>query len=367
MLLSRLAACVLLLCAAASPVLAQAGLPDPLVERARLTDDDLRLIQQYVERYKAALGNTKDPNAVRVARNNLIEPLTNPEASVDFRIRYSEILVPLLDPLSQDKDDFIASNAVRILGELATPRAIERITSAMTDKRPAVRFSAAYAAQRTFENVKPPRSPGLTSEQAKGLIDLIAARVSAEDDANVAQELVSAFEAAAEIPSSQLKDVRAHAVANAARSVAARAKAMDGKTEIASGWRMVIWRANRLARTALTQAPAGEPRLSPEALKQVGGLAGHSLALALRRHAAGVASAPERELLVQIVALAEASYYFAHSARGGGQNIVDKRLGQTLQAGDDARFRTDVLEVVGPNGALTGPDFGFPDNEFVAR
>ena len=26
----------------------------------------------------------------------------------------------------------------------------------------------------------------------------------------------------------------------------------------------------------------------------------------------------------------------------------------------------DVLEVIGPNGALTGPDFGFPDNEFVA-
>lgn len=366
MLLSRLAACVLALgVTTALPALAQpAGdLPVKVIESPRLTDDDLKQITAFIERFKAQLANEKDRNGVKVARMRLIEPLTNANVSVDFRIKYSEALVPVLDPLVRSEHDFIASNATQILGELATPRALDPIGVALADKREAVRFSAAYSCQRVFENLTRP-SPGLTSVQASAVIDTVVARVSKEEDANVAQALVMALEAATEIPSAQLKDVRAYAVTSAAKSIAARAKAMDGKQEIHPSWRQVLWRANRLTRSALTQAPANEPRLSDEALKQVGGLAGHTMALVLRRmNAPGGIAPDERALLSQTVALAEASYYFAYSNKGG--NPVDARLGKLVEDGDVKKFTDAVMEIIGPKKPLTSSAFGFPDDEFV--
>ena len=87
----------------------------------------------------------------------LIEPLMNPRVTVDFRIRYTAALVPVLEPLLSDKSDLVASNAVLIAGELATPGGVEKVVQVFADSRPTVRFSAAYAAQRTFENLMPPR------------------------------------------------------------------------------------------------------------------------------------------------------------------------------------------------------------------
>jgi len=362
-LISRLAACVLMVGAAALPALGQQGLDDKVTTQARLTDDDVRQIQQYADKYKDQL-RSEDPSAVKVARNHLIEPLVAPEVSVDFRLRYTLVLLPVLEPLLRHERDLIASNAARILGELGTPRAVDQIVQVFADKRPAVRYSATYAAQRVFDNLMPPRSAVLSSEQASRFIDAIAARMGVEDDANVVQGLVLALQAASSIPSTQLKDIRTYAVASAARSVAARAKAMDGKSELTPGWRSVFWRASGLTRTALTQAPPNEPRLTPEGLKQAGGLAGQTLALVRRRVQAGVASPDEREMLAKIAALAEATYYFAHSAMGG-ESVKEYQFGPMLTANEDAKFVERVLEIIGPNGALTSQPFGFADTEFV--
>jgi hypothetical protein len=368
-LLPRLAACALLVGVAASPAMAQLSIPDAVLTSPRLSDDDAKVLQAYIDKYKANLDKDADRNAVKVARNYLVEPLANPGVSVDFRIRYSGQLITVLDPLLKSTSDFVASNALQILGELATPGAVEKIVPMLADKRPTVRFSAAYACERVFENLMPNRSPGLTSTQATGLVDAVTARIAAEDDANVAQELVSALEAAAAIPAAALKDVRSAAVASAARSVAARAKGMDGKESLAAGWRGVLWRANRLTRTALTQAPASatEPKLSDEATKQAGALAGHTLALVLRRMQAGIASPDERDMLAKIAALAEATYYFTHSARGGTPNPQGYKLDKLVGDLDAAKYEAGAMEIIGPNGALTSPAFGFPDDEFVPK
>jgi predicted metallopeptidase len=364
-LLSRLAASVLALGATSLAAHGQQGLGEAVTEAARLSDDNQRQIQQFVDQHKADLAKAAEPAAVRAARVRLIEPLVKPTVSVEFRLAYSTALVPVLEPLVADKSDFVASNAVQVLGELATPRAVDQVTRALSDKRAAVRFSAAYAAQRTFENLMPPRGAGLTPAQVIAVVDEVSNRLSKEDDANVTQALILALEAASSVPSSQLAGVRSHAVANASARVAAIAKAVDAKGPVSPGLQAVLWRTNRLCRTALTEAPANEPRLSAEALKQTGGLAGHSLALVRRRLAAPQPpSADERDMLVKVVALAEASYYFAHSAIARG-DVVDAKLAQALTAGDDAGFRSKVLDIIGPHGALTSPAFGFPPTEFV--
>lgn len=362
-LLSRLAACVLFVGVGALPAAAQpADLPPQVVTQAKLSDEDLKQLTAFIERYKAQLANDKDRNAVKVARVRLIEPLMNPQASVDFRIRYSEALSPVLEPLVKSTSDFIASNAVQILGELATPRAVERITAVLADKRPSVRYSASYAIQRVFENLLR-SNPGLTSEQTRTLVDTVTTRLTSEDDANVAQGLVMALEAASEIPASQVRDVRAYSVTSAAKGVAARAKAMDGKQAIDPRWRQVIWRTARLTRTALTQAPPNEPRLTDDALKASGGLAGHTIALALRRVKNGLPAGEERDILAQSVALAEATYFFASSNLGGKPN--EAQLSKLVLEGDAAKFEAAAMDIIGPNGVLTSPTFGFPDNEFV--
>ncbi len=367
-LFSRLAACVLMVGAAALPAMGQAGdLPAQVTEAVRLTTAQEQQIQAFVAKYKDQLSKAGDPNAVKVARVRLIEPLMNPRVSVDFRMKYSAALVPVLDPLLSDKSDFVASNAAQIIGELATPTAVEKLIATLADKRPTVRFSAAYALQRTFENLMPPRGPGLTAQQVKNVIDSIKTRAAAEEDANVVQELVLALHAATEIPTAQLQDVRGYAVTAAASTIAVRAKAMDGKQELPSAWRVVLWRANRLTRTALTEAPANEAKLPTESLKQAGSLAGHTLALVLRRTQAGIVTPAERDALAQMAALAEATYYFSHSAIHPDGGVKAFELGPMIKASEDKKFSDSVLEIIGPNGALTSPDFGFPDNEFVPK
>ncbi len=219
-----------------SQCLAQiAPLPDAVIQAQTLTPEFVGLIQQYAADGSKNLG-TDDAELVKQSRNVLIAPFKSQNVSVEFRQKYSEILMPKLAPLVDGPRDLNATNALRVAGELATTEAAELLGKTLSDKRPdAVRLFAAMECGRVFEILNPDHAknaqPAVRPPELLSIIDKLGDRVLHEARSNVLDATVRALLAGARVNRDGFAGVRNKAVDVLCTQAAARAKAMANWAE----------------------------------------------------------------------------------------------------------------------------------------
>lgn len=108
--------------AAAPPRISQ------LADRSNLTEQDLRSIEQFASHWCEQL-NDGDPAEVDQARDKLAEPLRAVEVGSVFRMQYTQAALPGLKAAIDDGKPQAAVNAMQILAQLGTPRALEVIVA----------------------------------------------------------------------------------------------------------------------------------------------------------------------------------------------------------------------------------------------
>lgn len=346
-----LAAGLLLISSLGQPALAQLGLDREVVAASAITADGEAKIVAHIDRNKAGL--TKDAESITAARRQLLQPLREASVSSAFRLKYADLLVPVLGPMLSGANTDAAINAARVLGEIGAQKAADTLVPALQDARPPVRLVAAQALRATYETAMQGRETALGGSKATSLLNSIDSAFRAESDPAVADALISAMDAAAGV--SSIPNLRSAAIE--AMGAAIQAKAKDPKSAMF---------ATAFARAAksmfdLVKDPAIGQSLTQESKKAAGGLAGDLLAHALRRRTAGKLDAAECADLQTIVRLAENVYLYAHKALGG--NATGKKLDESLCAEND-NFRRDVLQLIGGEGVLTKAPFGFPAERF---
>ncbi len=303
------------------------------------------------------------PEAQQRARKALLEPLDVPGVSVSFRIEYSQRLLDELQRLAKSESEPTAINAVRVMGELGTATSLEALAAALGDERAGVRRAATLGYERTFRAAGLSGSagggggtPAITAAQANQAIDALGARLSADDEPLVLDGVVLALDSAIHMPSvQQLEGVRERAVTTLSRALAERLKATPPDETTLDA-------ATARALESLVRAQTDlQRKMSAATHKSIALLAGHVLARARVQIQQGLVA--DREMTEAVVRLAERAYVFAH--RQMGNQPLELRLGDLVHDQQDDQYVKKVIELIGPNGMLTGAPFGFADNEFV--
>lgn len=351
-----------------APTLGQASISVETITSSDLTEVQKDAIKRFVDAQKGGLSG--QPADIKKSRNALLEPLQNQGISVPFRLHYSSVLSPVLKPLISSEMEIVAINALRLAGELATTTSINLLSDGLKDKRAGVRFAAVTGYESTFTAVERTTPAIAPAAQALTALATLKTNLTKEEDAKVLEAYALALQAASKVSTKKLEGVRGEAVTVLSEAMGAKAQAAtDGKYDAA------FRRAANAARNAVTAQDINEPALKPEVLKAAAGLAGDLLACVSRRikadelavgvldEAAEAALKKKRSELVLLVADSERTIQWA--GNGLGAPNVDHKLNELLQQTKDAAFQTEVLRLIGVNGSLTAPPYGFADNRFV--
>ncbi|MBC7835153.1 MAG: hypothetical protein H7Y88_08630 [Phycisphaerales bacterium] len=353
----------------AAPARAQRDLEPSIIESGALSDADKTEIRQFLTGLTPEL--TGEPVRIKASRERIVRQLraqgTGSQPSIAFRLEYARQLLPVVEPLIVNEGDLIAANALIIAGELGVPAASPILERGLADKRPPVRYGAAFGYKRLFERLIQ-GSPALTSKQATDALGTVVGAIPGEIDTKVIEGLLRALEAGAKVPAEQVKDLRSSSVSALATTMGARAAADAGGGERANNkldLSRALLRASQIAHDALTRVhmDKNEPQLPTQSLVDVGGLSGDILAYVRARLAAPDLASDERDRLTALTKSAESVYHFTNEALGGP--LRDPALGSLLDAGDTTGFSKAVVDLIGPSGPLTTAPFGYADDRFV--
>lgn len=332
-------------------------LSEDVIVSPDLSQSQKDLVKQYVDGQKNGMKGS--PLEIKKSRNALLDPLRNPKVSVAFRLEYTRQIGPVIRPLLGDKDQVIAANAVRVAGELATATAVEMLTEALKDSRPGVRYAAAAGFENTFKAMQG-TVPAINGGQALRMIDTLKEAVKAETDPRVLEGMILALVASGQVPNRQVEGLRDAGLKAMAEAVSA--KTADRK--VGAGADAAFRRAIVAVRSAVTtNRNLNERDLQADTLRAGAGMAGDLLALVADRLAQAGETADADVMLM--VREADASIYFIQPMLAASSTAKEPKMGELLEKGDIAGFRTQVMQIIGPNGILTAAPFGFADNRFV--
>jgi len=309
---------------------------------------------------------------IKRARQDLLQPLADPQVSAPFRLEYGKQLEPLLSKLAADKRDMVAINALLIAGELATEHGVSVLEKQAGAKDPVVRYTAARGVGLTFEAIQR-SAPALTPDRVERMIKGVGERLAAETDPRVLDTLSRALVAASKISQQNFQSIPATALTELGLRLGSRLKVNPDKVSIPA-----------LLDTALTAGVAQREALSNPATRlpdgarrEAGAFAGDLLALIARAIKAGKDLSPvqsddleetksakvqSRVLPAQAVALAEAIIALASDGAYKDQHLGD--LVKPAMNGDDAKFLVGAGQLIGPDGVLTKPPFGVSADRF---
>lgn len=360
---------IALSCACLAPVApAQLGDLGETIRRApAVTPDQTQAIADYVRRNSTNLGGD-DPLLIRRDRAALLSPLLDSAATVPFRLEYARALLPVVEPLTGHENEIVAINALVITGDIATAQSVDVVMRAMTSSRASVRYQAAYAIRRTFETLAALPAPTIREDQAADALRRSAARLTAEEDALVADALTLAM-----LEAGKRAEYRSVALGALCGAVSARAKSLSAAAPEEGV--QVLMRAAVGVRDALAGARTGQ--LSAEAIRLSAEMGGNIIAYCAR--AVQTRSLPLAERGKPEFAARE-----SHSALATtGENIVllavqlqgatppaAKRIGERVRTSTqtaDAGFVEDARSIVGRGGLLTREPFRFADTHFMGN
>src|SRR5262249_53979445 len=139
-----LSLCVVLLGVCPPTAVAQQSLPDTIVTKPTApTSPEEAQIKAFVDQHASDLG-AAEPAKIKRARQDLLEPLLNPNVSSTFRIAYAKALEPSLSQFTSEKrdTDVVAINCLFIAGELATEQGLSVVEKQLNNADAVIRYSA---------------------------------------------------------------------------------------------------------------------------------------------------------------------------------------------------------------------------------
>lgn len=359
--------CALALAAASPQALAQitSDLPRSTVETISVSGAQRTHIEEFVSNWTERATND-DPQDNRRALEALTAPLHNRGVSVAFRQAYAQAVSPLLDQLESDGSVGDRLSALRIAGDLATPRAVSRVRDAMGDEDIGVRLFAVSRAGQIFETTRK-HGTAITASDAQSLMTAIS-ELGAQDgaDEELLRASVRALAEGAALTSSDLGDTRSQAIITMAEIVGSRLQGLginDDPTFVQS---LALDAAG-----ASTQAISNfSSTTTPQAAKAAVGLGGDIISVALRR-VLGKTIEPvdQRDMTVRSVQAGETLLYFARRkaaelANGSTGGIVTTNFSEQLAAGEDRDFRNDASALLGPGSEIV-TRFDFEADRFL--
>lgn len=180
-------ACLVLVCASA---LAAPPAITGLTGQTSFSAGDQADIQAYAEYWCEMMTNPGEDTLAEVstARRRLVEPIRL--STTQFRIGYSSALVPLLEQIVKADNQYAAVNALTVLQELGTDRALEALIpfcDRATEKRMPIRLTASRACRRLFN------ADDVNSIRVKGALSSLVIAAEHEDDGLVLRRQLEAL------------------------------------------------------------------------------------------------------------------------------------------------------------------------------
>lgn len=336
--------------ACATPALGQIALNESVVTSA---SPDSGAIAAFANQWGPALAGQDVDERAR-ARRNLLRALNNTEATVPFRLAYQNALMPHLSRAIGAGSDQ-AVGALRIAGNLATPRATEAIETALSSSDDTVRFSAASSAGRAFKAVTTAQ-PALPAERLVELSVRLGRVVSGDASSAVAEAAARSLSQGADLGLQGFEAVESAATEALLAGLAGRL----GDPELDPGAVDVlaytaIIRGLESARTRINANEAD--RTSTVLAARV---AGNALGMASRD--IDTAEGTDLAVLADLAGTCEALIFFAAEALGGrGEEF---NLQNAANRSPDA-FRAAADNLIGAGGQLAGAPFNLDPAEFA--
>lgn len=358
--LPPLAAVLLALCPVAA---GQNDLPTTIVRAtSSLSTGDEDQLKKYVDALIKDL-SSDDPTKVRRARSELMKPLTDSEVGAPFRLSYSKVLAPMLEPLVKDKRELVAGNALRLAGEAASTACATLVLAQLDRSEPSVRFMAAQALSRTIDAVGR-TSPAIDQETCTKIIGEVGSRLEKEKDAWGADIMVRTLTAGVEVERAKFETLPTRALAELCKRTGDRTRTM-WTGELDDSWADTLVIAGSAVRDRLTAT--GSQALSNDARTDALRLAGDMLAYLkhlIQAKALPTGQADARERPRQIAALADAIIALAAADLGSRASLADliKRADST----GDAGFLDAVSQLIGPDGTLV-KKYNLPAGRFEKK
>ncbi|HVU63139.1 MAG TPA: hypothetical protein VHC70_04135 [Phycisphaerales bacterium] len=324
-----------LLCAVVPPVVRAQGLPDSTVQS---TNPDPSEIEQYLNR--DVLKDLGKPESTAKARKRLAEPLqrSNARPSSVFRLKYSQALIPTVEPLTHDANDEVAVNSLRLAGLLGTKEGLDAAEAALADKREAIRVAAANAISVALAAQK--ENPAILPRNATDALDKVSAAMDTEKSPRVLEALSLALDSAIRIPSANLAGVQARALAIVLEQGSRLAKQNDDPAFDAFF--------GHIAKTLSDTLAQGNKSRQNEAA----GVAGDIIARALRRLKA--ITEEQRTELALVVEQSELVIKYAGAPKGFA-------LGTAIRNSKDSEFKSGAADLF---HVLTSPPFDLPPDRY---
>jgi hypothetical protein len=343
------------------------SLPTDIRRAPQLTSAQEQAVQSFVKEHTSNLASD-NPQFIKRDRSALLEPLADLEASPKFRFTYAEALIPTLESLAGNANEMVVINAMVLAGDLATAQGVTYLTKGLTAAKPAVRYQAAFGLRRTFEALAAMPSPTINDEQRVAAIESIAGRMKDEADAVVLDGLVYAALEAGKAPAT-----RNAAMIQLGRAMAAKVRAVGGKAA-SDSMAQVLLRAGAGLRDSLVAAQAGQ--VSDEAVMAAADAAGAMIAYCVKAvesrslPAAAQGTTPAREAHAQLATTCENVVLLGATLKKGGSVPEARKIGDKIRAGtaeSDQAFVQDARALVGREGLLSKPPFGFAPGSFLDK
>jgi len=333
--------------------MAQPAVISPEVtERGSMTAADEAAIAAYVAAHKGGLSG--DVEQVKAARTALLRPLSNPKVTSNFRLAYGVALKPVIEPLAADAKDYVAVNALRVAGELATtntlPMLLAQLEAGAKDRPISVRYAACFGLTRMFDAfVK--ADVALAPANLKDAVNALAAFIERSSEPQLIDGATLALIAAGQITDAKSEaGFRAMVVSKMSAALSGKATAIATSKDPSATMSTLLRGVTAIRDLILADAASNSPLLTLAAVKDSAGVSGDVLAAVVRlqdKQAGGGAAAPG--LAADRAALASSTVI----------GLVLTRLDTNAPM-----VPKDIRKIIAPDGVLTSPPLGFPADRF---
>ncbi|MEX2218739.1 MAG: hypothetical protein WD749_08255 [Phycisphaerales bacterium] len=325
-------------------------LPNEVVEAQAVNAQHEKQIDDLIEQAVALMLSENPPDARR-GRDMLLAPMRNPRVTVAFRIAFGGRLAPKLKPLASGTHDGQAINALRVLGEVATPETGLVLEGALADPRIAVKYAAINGIGRTFAAMVD-RLPAMPAGFASGLVRKVGDLVTTEQHPEALDAAVRALMNAQRVTSHA--SVRDLATVVLAEQAGGRLKGMGAQEPCAPA----MLRALNGVRGAMTiNDPSAQPTAA--AVRKAAELAGHAVAYVVRNlpEFKDSPGEPQKGILNEAETILSAA-----SQKAGPPVYASQRLGDEFVRDPAREFYRKALQTI---QWLHGKPFDFPPGTFL--
>ncbi len=318
------------------------SIPDALVTKARLTDDDKNTLEAAVKAAKAGLMG--DAEQIRVARTALLKPLSG-NASLQFRLEYAAALRGTLEELVASGKEQTAINALRIAGEAGATGTLAVLLSQLDPEKTVsspVRVAACVGVGRLFE-VTAKQDPAVNPADLTKAVNALAEVAGKTNDPFVVDAAVRALATAVSIPAAKAEAGLLTSTVSKLSQIGGKRAAAIGEPGSAAYMSPVIRAAGAVRDVVISTT------LNDATYREAAAFAG-DVAVAIVR----LRSKPIEGIETQMI----------EQASGAAGTIVAITGGLLDKGGARPKPPTDIAALIGADGVLSKPPFGFPADRF---